>query len=298
MAMISNPEPDLLPPTVQIEAALAAWHPRAKAVAAYVHHLQALATGAHDVTLEGMTVQLPDPFGQFPATRAALQRAQSRAGTYWAGNTLLMRWATEFLQFNFSFSGISTHILAIYGQLGKAAPTPGQRQEILTLLTRLITELDKNQQVLVAAAQAYGAALPLLAEDKASLGAEVAGITAAAGAFEKNLLDLLLKYSLSPLSQGLARIAGQAGRLQLEQLRQTGAALRQVVDECTQAHRAVAQLTGELATTLTRFRGVAEALETAQEAEFTHRLQQMQFSIAQRQWQSVYDAVFKLLTTP
>ncbi|AHJ97199.1 hypothetical protein [Hymenobacter swuensis] len=298
MVFTPNPELDLLPPVEQIQAALAAWHPRAKAVAAYVNDLQALATGAYDVTLEGMTVHLPDPFEQFPATRAALQRAQSRAGTYWAGNTLLMRWATEFLQFNSSFSGISTRILAIYGQLGKAPPTVGQRQEILALFTQLITELDKNQQLLVAAAQAYGAALPLLAEDKDSLGAEVAGITAATDSFEKKLLDLILKYTLSPLGPGLARIAGQAGHLQLDQLRRTGAALRQVVAECTQAHQAVAQLTGELATTLGRFRGLADALETAQEAEFTHRLQQMQFNIAQRQWQSVYDAVFKLLTSP
>jgi hypothetical protein len=287
-------EIDILPPTEEMKAALATWRPRALALANYVRHIDDMPLGEKEVSKDGMTLRLPDPYQNFPATRAALQRAKGRSATYYAGTSSLFRWSIQLMTFSQSFDYASTSITTIYEQMGAEGPTPEQRTTILKLVADLIAELQTSRQSLVEAETAYGVALQLLAEDKSSLGAEVSGIAAATDALEQTIRDLILKYTLSTFGQGLAKIVQQTGQIQLDQMRGAVASLRQVVDECTQAHQAVALMVGELLTTLTKYQGLEKALKTAEGSTFKFHLQQIRFNIAREQWKSLSEYVVRI----
>ncbi|KAA9327145.1 hypothetical protein F0P96_18080 [Hymenobacter busanensis] len=291
----TDTEYDVLPPLEQVKAALAAWRPRAVALASYASDVEAIPLGPQDVTTDGLTVHLPAPLEGFPATQAALQRAQARARSYPAGTVILFRWAFQLMQFQALFDHASTQLTGFYSQIGNEGPTPEQRTAVLSLFAGLISTLEKDRQLLVEANTAYANVLPLLAEDQGSLGAEVAGVSAAAAALQQKMQDLMLQYALNPLTRGLAPILQKSGQLQIDRLRRTAAALRQVVAECTQAHEAVAQLAGELLTTVGKYRGLESALTKAQGTTFKYHLQQTRFNIAREQWKSLSDYALQTL---
>jgi hypothetical protein len=286
---------DLVPPCTTMQAALVAWRPRAVAIVAYANDLNTIPTGSHDVTTDGITVQLPDPLQGYPNTRAALRRASARSATYWAGNHYVSHWILRLLEFSVLFSGAELRLLLLYGEIADAGPTDHQRAAVLKEFTGLIAALQKDQALLVSAETSYAAALPLFAEDQASLGPDIIGLAAATTALEHTMQELILTYTLNPMTQGLAYIVQKVGQVHIDQLHRTTAALQRIVDECTQAHRAVAQLAGEFLSLLGKYRSLETALQRAEGASFKNHLQQLHFSVARQNWQSLSESARLLL---
>jgi hypothetical protein len=293
--LTDTPTPDLVPPAAAMQASLAAWRPRAVAIATYANDLASIPIGSRDVHTDGIVVHLPDPLQDFPNSRAALQRASARAATYWAGNKYMTRWILKLLEFSAQFGGAELRLLGLYSQIADAGPTDQQRTAVLKEFTSLTATIRHDQALLASAETAYATALPLLAEDKATLGTDAAGLATATTVFEQKIMDLILQYTLSPITRGFAPIVQQVGQVHLDQLRRTTAALQRIVDECSQAHHAVAQLAGELLSILTKYQGLETALHRAEGSTFKHHLQQLKFGIACKNWQSLSEAAFKLL---
>jgi hypothetical protein len=138
--------------------------------------------------------------------------------------------------------------------------------------------------LLASAETAYAEALPLLAEDKASLVVDATGLADATAAFAQTVQQLLIQYTLNPATQGLARLVEQVGGAHLDQMRRTTASLQRITEECTLAHQAVTQLAGELLNVLGKYQGLADSLAKAQGSKFQLGIQAMNFEIACEKW--------------
>ena len=286
----------LAPLSEQILAALADWKPRARAVMTYASGLEAIPTRGRDIAEQGMIIMMPDPLQDFPVVRTALLRAQGRTAQYLAGSSKLFQWVTNLQQFSGVFENSSQHILAFYEHIDERdVPTDSEQQQVLQPLRAIIQGLRRNVELLEAADQAYLAAVPLLDEDQRSLGAEVAGMAAATAAFDESMQRLVLRYTLDPVTRGLAPLAQKAGQLQVAQMRGTLTALLRIVENCTLAHQAVARLAGQLTTTLNKFLAVEEAFVSSAGASFVDQEQQAEFRRASRQWRSISQEAFVLI---
>jgi len=292
----ATPTPTVAPPTSEILASLSAWRPRAVALMDYLQALESIPRGGQTVSQDGISVDLPDPLQAFPSLRAALQRAQGRHKLYVSGSAKVVSWAVDLQQFSAVFEIASTRIQAIYTEIGERdIPTTAQKEAVLTQLSSIIAGLRRNEVLLQEAGRRYLAAVPLLAEDKASLSAEVGGLAAVAQAFEQMVLNLAIYYSLQTYGKGLSLIIKKVGQVQLNQLAQTLTSLLTIVENCTLAHQAVARLAGELNTALNNFLEVEQSFKKAKEASFVDQIQQARFTIASRQWKSVSADVLQII---
>ncbi|MCB2408027.1 hypothetical protein [Hymenobacter lucidus] len=286
----------LAPLSEQLLAALTDWKPRARAVMTYASGLESIPTRGREIAEQGMIILMPDPLQDFPVVRTALLRAQGRTPQYLAGSSKLFHWVTDLQQFSRVFETNSEYILAVYEEIGEQdVPAAHEQQQVIQLLRTIIQGLRHNLTLLEAADQAYLAAVPLLDEDQRSLGAEVAGMAAATAAFEESVQRLVLRYTLDPVTRGLAPLAQRAGQLQTAQMRGTLGALLRIVENCTLAHQAVARLAGQLTTTLNKFLAVEEAFVSSSGASFVDQEQQAEFRRASRQWRSISQETFLLI---
>lgn len=282
---MSNAALDILPPE-SLRAVLPDLQVRLRGVAAYASSLNEISDGEVRINQDGIDARLPSPFKDLPETAAAVRRAKQRSSAYGQGNQPAFMWMLSVVSFSDLFANAANVLQKVYDAVPASGPTPEQRTEVLRCFDSLIGTLAQGKQWLVEAETGFLAALPILREDQKALSAGAAGMNQAIGKFEETVRDAALKYTLNPMTAGLAKIVIKIGNIHLDHLRRARDTVTHAADHCDRAANDVAVIAGHALVLIGKYQGVGNALKEAQGAAFKEFIGEMKLEIARKTWMS------------